>query len=278
MDWKTVFSKQGFATVPAVNREPLNEIRHFICEQAKLCFNLSHIKENDPEKFLNEFHKYGISDANLNAQKLQLIEACNQRSDFGRLLYEAFSTYIDTLLGPDLLVQRNANIILFPPNYQHYSEPHRDAPQNSSFELVFWVPLNRCYGTKTLYMLNLEQTKNSLSLLSEQESFEQFECFCRTQGQYLEAEFGEACFFWPGLAHGSGVNLEDETRWTLNIRFKNAYSPDGGKDSLQFFDILHLSPVTRFGIALEKELHFNPSPLYTSSKSSDRAESVLSTL
>src|SRR5579872_142702 len=114
MNWKADFSRQGFATVPAVNIEPLNEIRRFVCEQAKQCFKLSNINENDPEKFLNDFHKYGISDSNLNAQKLQLIEACNQRNDFGRLLYEAFSTYLDALLGPDLLAQRNVNIILFP--------------------------------------------------------------------------------------------------------------------------------------------------------------------
>jgi len=254
MGWKADFSKRGYAVVSAVNMEPLNEIRRILCEKAKLCFNLLDVKESDPEKFLNDFHKYDIPDASLNAMKLKLIEVCNQQN-FGKLLYEAFSVYIDALLGPDLLFQKNANIILFPPNYPHYSEPHRDAPQNSSFELVFWVPLNRCYGTKTLYILDIEQTKDSFSLLSREESFEQFESFCSTQGEYLKAEFGEACFFWPGLAHGSGVNLETETRWTLNMRFKNAYSPDGGKDSLQFFDVLHLSPVTRFGIELEKELH-----------------------
>ena len=161
MDWKTDFSRQGFVKVPAVNVEPLNEIRSFICEKTRLHFGLLGIEEDNSEKFLNDFHKYDISDDNLNTMKLKLIESCNQRNDFGRLLYEAFSTYIDALLGPDLLVQKGVNIILFPPHYQHYSEPHRDAPQNSSFELVIWMPLNRCHGTKTLYMLNLEQTKKS---------------------------------------------------------------------------------------------------------------------
>ena len=168
-------------------------------------------------------------------------------------MYQAFSPYIDQLLGPDLLIQKNTNIILFPPHYQHYSEPHRDSPQNSPFELVFWIPLTRCYKSKSLYILDGKDSKAALEVLAQKESFSEFETFCRVKGQYLDARFGEACIFWPGLVHGSDVNIEEGTRWTLNMRFKNVYSPNGAKDSLQFFDILKLSPITQLSIEFEKE-------------------------
>ncbi len=255
MDWHKDFSINGFTKISCMDFAPLNQIRNFIAKEAKHVFNIQS-NEKDPEKFLDQFHVYGIPDISLNAGKLKLIERCNQTGNIGKLLYKSFSKYIDKLLGPDLLVQKNTNIILFPPHYQHYSEPHRDAPLNSPFELVFWVPLTKSYASKSLYILNIEDSKAAFSTLSTSASFKTFENFCRTNGTYLEAKFGEACIFWPGLAHGSDINVETGTRWTLNIRFKNIYSPNGDKDALQFFEILKLSPITELGLKLEREAIF----------------------
>ena len=44
-------------------------------------------------------------------------------------------------------------------------------------------------------------------------------------GNQLEVNFGEALVFNAGLFHGSKNNLTDETRWTINVRFKNVFSP-----------------------------------------------------
>jgi sporadic carbohydrate cluster 2OG-Fe(II) oxygenase len=251
MEWLQKFSKNGYAKINCLDNDALTSIRDFIAEQVVNCFNVS-AKETDAETFLDQFHTYNVSDSEINSGKLKLIEKCNQKGDIGKLLYQAFSSHIDQLLGPDLLVQKNTNIILFPPHYQHYSEPHRDAPLNSPFELVFWVPLTKSYKSKSLYILNVENSKAAFKLLEEKASFKEFETFCRANGEYLEANFGEACIFWPGLAHGSDVNVEEGTRWTLNIRFKSVYSPSGDKDALQFFEILKLSPITHLGINLEK--------------------------
>jgi len=253
VNWFDDFSKNGFVKVPAVDMAPLNEVRNYIIEQIKICFN-THSEEKNIDLFLDRIHQLKMSDGDLNTGKLKLIESCTAKGDIGKLLYQAFRVYIDTLLGPDLLMQKNTNIILFPPNYEHYTEPHRDAPLNSAFELVFWIPLNRCYGTKSLYILNIEKSKKAFELLKSENSFKKFESFCQNEGDYLEANFGEACIFWTGLAHGSVANKENETRWTLNMRYKNAYSPNGVKDTLQFFEILKLSPVSEFAIAMQKEI------------------------
>ena len=71
-------------------------------------------------------------------------------------------------------------------------------------------------------------------------------------GNQLEVNFGEALVFNAGLFHGSKNNLTDETRWTINVRFKNVFSPTGKKDPFQFFKILHLSDLTELGVELER--------------------------
>ena len=42
-------------------------------------------------------------------------------------------------------------------------------------------------------------------------------------------KFGEALIFWAPLLHCVTTNLEKETRWSLNFRYKNTISPYGTK-------------------------------------------------
>ena len=43
--------------------------------------------------------------------------------------------------------------------------------------------------------------------------------------KWLNSKFGQAIIFSPNCLHGNVTNKEKTTRWSINIRYKNLYSP-----------------------------------------------------
>jgi sporadic carbohydrate cluster 2OG-Fe(II) oxygenase len=118
---------------------------------------------------------------------------------------------------------------------------------------VAWVPLVDAYRTKCMYILDRANTKKALALLDEgKDNWAEYEAFCVKHGDNPEIPFGSALFFWTGLLHGSKINAEAETRWTLNMRYKNLFSPNGEKDPFDFFKVLSLSPLAKLGLDFQK--------------------------
>jgi ectoine hydroxylase-related dioxygenase (phytanoyl-CoA dioxygenase family) len=74
--------------------------------------------------------------------------------------------------------------------------------------------------------------------------------------ELMEVPFGRALIFWSGLFHGSIVNKEDESRLSMNIRFKNLFSPTGLKDQLRYFNLLQTSQLTELGLDFQYREQF----------------------
>ena len=72
----------------------------------------------------------------------------------------------------------------------------------------------------------------------------------------MEVPFGSALIFWSGLFHGSIVNKEGESRLSLNIRYKNLFSPAGMKDQLRYFNILQTSQLIDLGLDFQYREQF----------------------
>lgn len=245
------FQNHGYAIVSAENTEALNTLRREIFQRAKRVFDHS---GDDIEDFFNNFHKLDITGARLNELRMKLISEVNDSVDSGSLIFEAFKGTVLGLLGPDLLVQKNTNLVIQQPNDPNPSELHRDAPANSPFEIVVWLPLVDCYSTKAMYVLDKEKTDEALKFLDEGGGgFNAFESFAKTQAPNVAVPYGSALFFWTALLHGSHVNSERETRWSLNMRFKNLFSPNGDKEPFEFFKVFQLSPLTKMATDFLKE-------------------------
>ena len=250
MDFQEQFLKAGFAVVEAVEKEPLVKLRAEIFEKCKEIF--SH-QGDDAEDFFNNFHRLKITGPQLNKLRMEVIDYCTQNIDSGSLIFRAFHNVILGLVGPDLLVQKNTNLVIQQPGDPNVSEPHRDAPGNSPYELTCWIPLVHCYGTKSLYILPREKTQQCLNNLdANPDDWSGYEASCIAEGETANVPFGSGLFFWTGLIHGSKVNVEKETRWSLNMRYKNLFSPVGLKDPFEFFKMFRLSPLARIGIEFEK--------------------------
>jgi sporadic carbohydrate cluster 2OG-Fe(II) oxygenase len=250
MQFSEQFLTAGYAVVPVDHIEPLLRLRGEIFERAKAIFEYS---GNDAERFFNEFHTMQITGPRLNELRVKLIGECTRQVESGRLIFEALREKLVALLGPDLLVQKNTNLVIQQPGDPNPSEVHRDAPTNSPYEIVVWLPLVNCFRSKCMYVCDRSKTLEALSIMkSNPDDWSAFERFCAANGVEPDVPFGSALLFWTGLFHGSRINSEGETRWSLNMRYKNLFSPTGLKDAFEFFRILQLSPLARLGIEFQK--------------------------
>jgi len=186
---------------------------------------------------------------------MELIRYFSEEVNSSRIVYDAFPETLTQLLGPDIVVQKTTNLVIQQPGDPDRVPIHRDAPLNSPFEIVVWLPFVDVYGTKSMWVLDRRNTKTGLKMWQSDSGYQEVSRFADREGEILEVPFGHACMFWPGLVHGVDVNAEHETRWALNIRYKNLFSPAGAKGQAEFFKVLHLSPLTRTALEFEKEVH-----------------------
>ena len=77
----------------------------------------------------------------------------------------------------------------------------------------------------------------------------------KDQYKYIESDielikinFGQLLIFNQGLPHGNRVNLEGETRWSMNCRFKGVFTPYKDKKVGDFFEPITLRPASLNGI------------------------------
>jgi len=137
---------------------------------------------------------------------------------------------------------------------------HRDSPPNSLYEIVVWVPLTKTYKTKNMYILDKKQTSKIYKMINNSikkninvdNIMEDYFKFAFKKSKSFNLNFGEALIFWAPLVHCVEMNKEKSSRWSLNFRYKNTFSPYGTKGFIDYFQIANQSEVTK--LAIEKKL------------------------
>ena len=72
--------------------------------------------------------------------------------------------------------------------------------------------------------------------------------FVKKDLEWLEVKYGEVLIFNQTLPHGNRVNLEKESRWSMNCRFKGVFTPYGDKKIGEFFEPIVLKPASICGL------------------------------
>lgn len=251
-----LFLGKGFEVIQAENLEPLVQLRQRIFEKARELIGPSAGGAAGSERFFNQFHKYEVRGIALNDFRLALIRYCTAQLDVSSAVFNAFANAITGLIGPDIVSQKTVNLVIQQPGDPDVVPTHTDAPGNSPFEIIVWLPLVDVHGTKSMYMLDREKSHIALGLIKEQErGYDNYKRYAAQEGENLHVPWGSACLFWPGLVHGCHLNSENETRWALNHRYKNLFSPVGDKGLGEYFDLFRLSPLTRMALEYEKEMY-----------------------
>ena len=247
------FFRTGYQVIPAEHPELIVELRRELVSKAK-----SLIKDADAEpddaKFLDGFQRYNLVGAPLNDVRLELIRYCTNELAAGCVVRDAFAGTLLQLIGPDVVMQKTVNLVVHQPGDADVVPTHRDTPLHSPFEIVVWLPLVDVFGTKSMYLLDRDETQTALQSYEDQDKgYRAVDAFAAQQGTNLEVPFGSACFFWPGLIHGCHINRETETRWSFNIRYKNLFSPYGSKGIGSYFKLDRLSALARLGLETERD-------------------------
>ncbi len=242
------FEEKGFTIIPIKKTDQFIESRNFIANFIKDKFNC----DGSDEEILNNCHSYikNISEAKVNSLIMEIINAFKKTYKMDKIIYDTSKLFINTLIGEDIASQKNPNIVFQHPGSSRISELHRDAPGNSFYEIVSWVPLVNCYSSKSFYILDKSSSMNLLRDYKNNKfkSWAEYTNEAIKLSTKLKIDYGYALFFWSGLLHGSVINKTNESRWSFNVRYKNLFAPSGLKDPLVFYRVFSKSPVTKLAI------------------------------
>ena len=243
------YLEQGFVIRPCEDLSHLDWIRSRFVEFSKHA--LSEKGSSHSDIWLNQIHEK-ISVVNLNNFRLNMIKAINMEAELRSRYFQLAKSLLESLVGNELAMQRRVNLSIQLPGDDSSLLPlHADVwSGDSPYEVVVWIPLVDCFKTKSMYILPPEKTTelhNRFADFSEKGSeaiFQEFE----QDFHWVNVKYGEVLLFNQNLPHGNRVNVEGETRWSMNCRFKSVFSPYGQKKLGEFFEPITLRAATRVGM------------------------------
>jgi sporadic carbohydrate cluster 2OG-Fe(II) oxygenase len=242
------YQKQGYIVRTIKDRESLEWMRDLFI---KLVRKNTALKIDISDHKLLDFVHNELDAANLNDFRLSIIKQMNATDGFKQRYYQIAKPYLDKIVGNELAMQSNVNLsIQFPNDDSSLLATHADTwSGDSPFEVVVWVPLVDCYKTKSMYLLPPEantKLNNNFKKMSGNNSNDLFKSI-EPNIEWIKINYGEVMLFNQSLPHGNRVNKEDETRWSMNCRFKSLFSPYGDKKIGEFFEPITTKPASITG-------------------------------
>lgn len=197
---------------------------------------------------LNYLHKY-INTNELNYFRVELISELNKDQELRYHYFNIARSSIYNLAGNELMMQKNINLsIQFPNDDSSLLPIHSDVwSGDSPYEINLWIPLVDCYKTKSMYILEQKNLKYFLKKMEKGKYYGSDKIFnvLKNKLKYLIIKNGQCLLFNQSLPHGNVVNLEKETRVSMNCRFKSIFSPYGDKKIGEFFLPITTRAVTK---------------------------------
>ena len=182
-----------------------------------------------------------------------LIKRINKDKKFRRCYFQLAKNTIFNIVGNELAMQNNINLSIQLPGDEDSLLPlHSDTwSGDSPFETVLWVPLVNCYKTKSMFILssyNYEKFRKIFKKVKNTSS-ENLHNKVKKYLKYLKVNYGNFLLFNQNLPHGNSVNKTNETRVSLNCRFKGLFTPYKEKKIGDFFSPLIVKPATKIGLS-----------------------------
>lgn len=208
-------------------------------------FALSEISKFFGEN-LNQFY----SDS-LNEFRLTKIKDFNETSWARTNYYLLAKNVLHELVGNELAMQRNINLSIQQPGDDSSLLPiHADILQGDSpYEVVLWVPLVDCHDSKSMFFCDKRVSDQQMHVLDSFENTQQLYETVKPYCKFIDVKYGEALIFSQNILHGNVVNKTNETRWSLNCRFKSLFSPYSDKKLGEFFEPIEIRPATKLGLS-----------------------------
>ena len=238
------FIKKGYLINRTENKKSLFYISNLVNKTASKILgtkkiNLNYIHRLVEKKHLNEF-------------RLSVIKNINKDRNLRYHYFNVGKSNLYELVGNELMMQKNINLSIQFPNDETSLLPiHSDVwSGDSAFEINLWLPLVNCYRTKSMYILKenkyeiLLKRIKKLKIKSSQKIFESVKGYLK----WIKIDYGNYLLFNQAVPHGNIVNSENETRWSMNCRFKSIFSPYEDKKIGEFFLPITTRAMTKIGI------------------------------
>lgn len=247
------FLDKGYVIAPAGDRAALDKIQSLVA--ALTAAHLGTDVGDDAGQFLDTIHER-VSAADLNALRLAVINGMNTEDWLRAAYFRLAADTLSSLVGNELSMQRRVNLsIQMPEDDSSLLPVHADVwSGDSPYEVVLWVPLVNCHGTKSMYLLPPERDREAQEDIRKLSGGNAEELFHAIEPDllWLDIPYGHVLVFWQALMHGNRINRETETRWSMNCRFKSVFSPYGDKRLGEFFEPITLRAASR--LALDYDL------------------------
>jgi sporadic carbohydrate cluster 2OG-Fe(II) oxygenase len=193
-------------------------------------------------------HLVGEPFGAINAYRLEKIKHLNENPEAKKWYFSLAKNALHELVGNELVMQRNINLSIQLPGDDSSLLPiHADVLQGDSpYEVVLWVPLVDCYDSKSMFFTRKQPTTLVGKTLDD--------LYAECDPYFVDCKYGECLIFSQNWFHGNRVNETNETRWSMNCRFKSALTPYGDKKLGEFFEPIEIRAATRMGAAYEYTL------------------------
>ena len=245
------FIEKGYCIQKVENIKFLKSIEGEIYKSLKKNIKFKHKNTRD---FFNNFHKH-IDKNNLNSLRLKIIENNLSKKKIKNYYYQICKKTLETIVGNELAMQKGINFsIQLPNDNSSLLTMHADTwSGDSAYEAVIWLPLVNCYRSKSMYILPANKYKNFEYIFNKQKNKSSDNIFekIRKHVKWIDIKFGQFLIFNQTLPHGNIINEENETRMSMNCRFKSVFSPYGSKGIGDFFEPIKLKPITKVAINYE---------------------------
>lgn len=243
------FLRDGHVIVPAEDVDGLTRIRDLVASETRA---FAGIADDVPaEHLLNHIHRQ-LPMRDLNALRLKVISALRTAEWFRPTYFRLVRAALFELVGNELAMQRGIGLsVQLPADDSSLLAIHADTwDGDSPYEVVVWVPLVDCFRTKSMYLVPPAADREVQARLAEfqDQGAEALYHAVADDARFLDVPFGSVLIFSQTLMHGNRVNREDETRWSMNCRFKSVMSPYADKRLGEFFEPITLRPATRIGM------------------------------
>lgn len=238
---------KGYIIIKAEDLNSLNYIKKKISAEIKKNIKKKSLKKID---YLNKFHNY-INSKDLNKTRLNIFNKINEDINFKKSYFNICKKLLESIVGNELVMQKKINLSIQTPKDKSSLLPvHADTWSGlSPFEVVVWLPLVDCYKTKSMYILQPKYYKKFIKNIKKKKFTNSEKIFSSIKKDidWLDIKFGEVLIFNQQLPHGNVPNIEKDTRWSMNCRFKSIFSPYADKKIGEFYEPITLRPMSELG-------------------------------
>lgn len=210
--------------------------------------------KNNQKMKLDNLHKL-VDIKSLNRVRMNLFKNLNKDSNFKKNIFESAQQFIEGCVGSEICSSDINLSIQMPNDETSLLEMHTDFFSGESlFQINLWMPFVDVKKTQSMFIIDplnsykiLKKIKNDKKI-----NFKNINKNYSKNLKWLKLKSGQGLLFSPNCLHGNVVNKENKTRVSVNIRYKNIFSPysnfSNEKKIGSFYKVLSPKAVTLFNL------------------------------